>query len=154
MERPRRDFMQISTALTLAFAAGILKPVEVFGKEWEGTLLDAKTVKEAVTTLGGDLIVNSSGVILSGPEVVASGYVVPLSMSCNIAGTDLMALMIQKNPTPMSAVFRIPPDTNAAVSTRIKMGETSTIYGIVRANGNFYVGSTIIKVLAGGGGCG
>jgi predicted secreted protein len=34
------------------------------------------------------------------------------------------------------------------------MGATSTVYGIVRANGNFYVGSTMIKVRAGGGGCG
>lgn len=154
MQRQRRDFIQISTALTLAFTAGILKPNEVFGKEWEGKLLDAKTVREAVTSLGGDLVVTSSGVTLSGPELVSSGYVVPISVSCNIAGTDLMALMIQKNPIPMSAVFRIPPDTEPRVSTRIKMGETSTIYGIVRANGNFYVGSTTINVRAGGGGCG
>ncbi len=154
MDKQRRDFVQIGTALTLAFSAGILKPSEVFGKEWEGKLLDAQTVKEAVATLGGDLIVNSTGVILSGPEMVESGYIVPVSFESKIPGTDLMAFMIQKNPTPMSAIFLIPPGTQPAINTRIKMGETSTIYGIVRANGNFYVGSTMIKVRAGGGGCG
>lgn len=154
MELQRRDFIQISTALTLAFSAGILIPSAVFGKEWEGKLLDAQTVKEAVIALGGDLIVNSTGVILSGPEMVESGYVVPLSIQSKIPDTDFMAFMIQKNPAPMSAVFLIPPGTEANINTRIKMGETSTIYGIVRANGNFYVGSTMIKVRAGGGGCG
>lgn len=154
MERQRRDFIQISTALTLAFSAGVLTPLAVFGKEWEGKLLDAQTVKEAVIALGGDLIVNSTGVILTGPEMVESGYVVPISIQSKIPDTDFMAFMIQKNPTPMSAIFLIPPGTEANISTRIKMGETSTIYGIVRANGNFYVGSTMIKVRAGGGGCG
>lgn len=117
-------------------------------------MLDAQTVKEAVIALGGDLIVNSTGVILTGPEMVESGYVVPISIQSKIPDTDFMAFMIQKNPTPMSAIFLIPPGTEANINTRIKMGETSTIYGIARANGNFYVGSTMIKVRAGGGGCG
>jgi predicted secreted protein len=34
------------------------------------------------------------------------------------------------------------------------MGETSPIYAVIRAKNNYYVASTIIKVRAGGGGCG
>ena len=104
--------------------------------------------------LGGDKLVSSESVILSGPEMVGSGSVVPLTMSSNIPDTEFMAILVHKNPIPMTAAFVIPAGTDAAISTRIKMGETSTIYGIVRANGNFYVGSTMIKVRAGGGGCG
>ena len=81
-------------------------------------------------------------------ELEKLGY----DIESRIPGTDFMAFMIQKNPVPMSAVFLIPPGTEAMINTRIKMGATSTVYGIVRANGNFYVGSTMIKVRAGGGG--
>lgn len=154
MDQHRRDLLRITTALGLAFTAGILKPSEVFGAEWNDQLFDAKTVVAAVRALGGDTVITSDAVSLSGPEMVASGLVVPLSMESKIPNTEFMAVMVQKNPIPMIAAFVIPPGTDAAISTRIKMGETSTIYGIARANGKYYVGSTMIKVRAGGGGCG
>ncbi len=150
----RRDFLGIGTALSLAFAAGVIRPSDVFAADWDGTLPDAKTVAAAVQAMGGDAVTDSALVTLSGPEMVGSGFVVPLSMESKIPKTDLMAIFVQKNPTPMTAVFDMPPGTDATLSTRIKMGETSTIYGIVRAEGKFYVGSTMIKVRAGGGGCG
>lgn len=150
----RRDFLQLGTALSLAFAAGVLKPSEVFGAEWDMKMFDAKTVSEAVWALGGEVVVNSNDVLLSGPEMVGSGFVVPLSMESKIPNTDLMVVVVQKNPQPVTAAFRIPPGTDPMISTRIKMGETSTIYGIARAEGRYYVGSTMIKVRAGGGGCG
>ncbi len=150
----RRDFLQTGTALWLAFAAGALKPADVFGADWNGSVLDAKTTAEVVWALGGEVAVNSNDVSLSGPEMVGSGFVVPLSMDSKIPGTDLMVVVVQKNPIPFTCAFNIPPDTQSTISTRIKMGETSTIYGIARANGKCYVGSTMIKVRAGGGGCG
>ena len=150
----RRDFLGLGTAMSLAFAAGVIKPSEVFGADWDGTLPDSKTVAAAVAAMGGGSVMDSNLITLSGPELVGSGFVVPLSMESKIPKTDLMAIFVQKNPTPMTAVFELPPGTDATLSTRIKMGETSTIYGIVRAEGNFYVGSTMINVRAGGGGCG
>ncbi len=154
IHRSRREFLQAGTALSLAFAAGALRPSDVFGAEWHNKILDAKTVSEAVWAMGGEVVVNSNQVLLSGPEMVGSGFVVPLSMESKIPDTDFMLVVVQKNPIPVTCGFTIPPGTQASVSTRIKMGETSTIYGIARANGKFYVGSTMIKVRAGGGGCG
>lgn len=150
----RRNFLQVGTALSLAFAAGVLKPSEVFGAEWDKKLFDAKTVSEAVWTMGGEVAVTSNQVLLSGPEMVGSGFVVPLSMESKIPNTDLMLVLVHKNPLPMTAAFIIPPGTDPMISTRIKMGETSTIYGIARSEGKYYVGNTMIKVRAGGGGCG
>ena len=150
----RRDFLQVGTALSLAFAAGVLKPSDVFGAEWDNKLFDAKTVSEAVRAMGGEVAVNSNDVVLSGPELVGSGFVVPMSMESRIPNTDFMLVVVQKNPLPVTVAFRIPPDTEPKISTRIKMGETSTIYGIARADGKYYVGNTMIKVRAGGGGCG
>lgn len=154
MQHTRRDFLQLGTALSLAFAAGALKPSDVFADNWDNQLFDAKTTADAIRVLGGDTVTESPLITLSGPELVGSGFVVPLAMASGIAQTDFMLIVVQKNPIPVTAAFRIPPGTDAAVSTRIKMGETSTIYGIARAEGRYYVGSTMIKVRAGGGGCG
>lgn len=154
MTPSRRDFLQAGTALSLAFAAGALKPSDVFASDWAPGLFDAKSVANAVQAMGGDAVVETDRISLSGPELVGSGFVVPLSMSSAIPNTDFMLIVVQKNPLPVTAAFRIPPDTEPAISTRIKMGETSTVYGIARADGKYYVGSTMIKVRAGGGGCG
>lgn len=154
MDQQRRDLLHISAALGLALTAGILKPSEVFASEWNKKLFDVKTLKEALQELGAPDFVTSEAVILSGPEMVSSGAVVPLSIESKIPRTEFMAVLVQKNPLPMAMSFTIPPDTDAVISTRIKMGETSTIYGLVRAEGKYYVGSTMIKVRAGGGGCG
>ena len=154
MKQQRRNLLRLSSALGLAFAAGILKPSEVFAAAWNTKLFDANTVKEALVELGGVILSTSDAVMLSGPEMVGSGLVVPLVFESKIPNTDFMAVLVQKNPLPMTAVFNIPPGTDASISMRIKMGETSTIYGLVRAEGKYYVGSTMIKVLAGGGGCG
>lgn len=156
MQHTRRDFLQAGTALSLALAAGVLKPSDVFANApgWDTKVFDAKTVAAAVQAMGGDVAVTSELVTLSGPELVGSGFVVPLSMESRISNTDFMLIVVHKNPLPVTAAFRIPAGTDAAINTRIKMGETSTIYGIARADGKYYVGSTMIKVRAGGGGCG
>lgn len=154
MQHTRRDFLQAGTALSLAFAAGMLRPADVFASDWNPELFDAKTTAEAVRLMGGDRVIESPLVTLSGPELVGSGFVVPLSMDSKVPGTDFMLVVVQKNPIPVTAAFRIPAGTDAMISTRIKMGETSTIYGIARAEGKYYIGSTMIKVRAGGGGCG
>ncbi|MEW5882257.1 MAG: thiosulfate oxidation carrier protein SoxY, partial [Pseudomonadota bacterium] len=36
------------------------------------------------------------------------------------------------------------------VSTRIKMGQTSNVYAVVKADGKFYVASKEVKVTLGG----
>lgn len=154
MDQQRRDLLHISAALSLAFTAGILKPSDVFASDWNAKLFDIKTLKEAFAELGAANVVTSEAVLLSGPEMVSSGAVVPLSFESKIPQTEFMAVLVQKNPLPVTATFIIPPDTNAAISTRIKMNETSTIYGLVKAEGKIYVGSTMIKVRSGGGGCG
>jgi len=154
MDQQRRDLLHISAALSLAFTAGILKPSDVFASDWNTRLFDVKTLKEALAELGAANVVTSEAVLLSGPEFVGSGAVVPLSIQSKIPQTEFMAVLVQKNPLPMTATFTIPPGTDATISTRIKMNETSTIYGLVKAEGKIYVGSTMIKVRAGGGGCG
>jgi sulfur-oxidizing protein SoxY len=154
MDQKRRDFLDLTTALSLAAAGSILLPWPALAKEWDGSLLTTRTYLEAAKALGGDLVVESSAITVAGPEMVDSGYIVPVSVESRLEGTDLIVLVVQKNPTPVVGVFKFPDGTQPAINTRIKMGETSSVYAVVRANNNYYVASTIIKVRAGGSGCG
>ncbi|MFN7887560.1 MAG: thiosulfate oxidation carrier protein SoxY, partial [Betaproteobacteria bacterium] len=48
------------------------------------------------------------------------------------------------------AGFNIPSGTSPNVSTRIKMGQTSNVYGVVKAGDKYYVATKEVKVTLGG----
>ena len=75
---------------------------------------------------------------------------VPIGITSNIPKTESIAILIEKNPNMLSAVFDIPAGTDPALSTRVKMAQTSNVYALVKADGKYYVASKEIKVTLGG----
>ena len=51
MNQQRRNVMRISAILGAAFAAGVLKPADVFAAEWSQKVFDAKSLEAAVKEL-------------------------------------------------------------------------------------------------------
>ena len=150
MIQSRRDVMRITAVLGAAFAAGILSPKDVFAAEWNPKVFDAKSLADAVKALGGDKFEVSPDVSITGPDIAENGAVVPVSISSKAPGTDFMAILVDKNPSAMSASFNIPAGTEAAVTTRVKMGATSNVHALARANGKWLVATKEIKVTLGG----
>ena len=50
----------------------------------------------------------------------------------------------------LAASFTLPEGTLADVQTRVKMGQTSDVYAVVKANGKFFIAKKEIKVTLGG----
>jgi sulfur-oxidizing protein SoxY len=50
----------------------------------------------------------------------------------------------------LTAVFDVPAGTEPSLSTRVKMGQSSNVYAVVKADGKFYMASKEIKVTLGG----
>ncbi|WP_151446825.1 thiosulfate oxidation carrier protein SoxY [Lacisediminimonas profundi] len=150
MNQTRRDVMRISTVLGLAFTAGLLKPSDVFAAEWNGKAFDSKTMEEAIKALGSDKFEVSKDVTMNGPDIAENGAVVPVSIASSAPNTEFMAILVEKNPTPLAATFTIPPGSNPAFSTRVKMGGTSNVHALVKANGKWLIASKEIKVTLGG----
>jgi len=142
--------MRITAVLGAAFAAGVLSPKDVFAAGWDQKVFDAKSLADAVKALGGDKFEVSSEVTITGPDIAENGAVVPVSISSTAAGTDFMAILVDKNPSAMSASFNIPAGTEAAVTTRVKMGATSNVHALAKANGKWLVATKEIKVTLGG----
>ena len=76
--------------------------------------------------------------------------VVPIGVTSNVSKTEAIAILIEKNPNTLAAVFDIPPGTEPSLSTRVKMGQSSNVYALVKADGKYYVASKEIKVTLGG----
>ena len=111
---------------------------------------DAKSVADAVKAYGAAAPVESKDVTLTAPDIAENGAVVPIGITSNIPKTESIAILIEKNPNTLAAVFDIPPGTEPALSTRVKMGQTSNVHALVKADGKYYVASKEIKVTLGG----
>lgn len=150
MKQNRRDMMRITSVLGMAFTAGLLKPSDVFAAEWNQKAFEAKSIDDVIKELGGGKFAVSPDVTVTGPDIAENGAVVPVSVSSKVPNTEFMAILVEKNPTAMAAGFNIPAGTEANISTRIKMGATSKVYALVKADGKWLVASKEIKVTLGG----
>jgi sulfur-oxidizing protein SoxY len=150
MNQTRRDALRIGSILGLAITAGLLKPSEVFAAQWQAGMFDAKTLADAVQALGGTNYTTSADVSITGPDIAENGAVVPVAVSSSLANTEIIAILVEKNPNPLSARFTIPDGTEASVRTRVKMGGTSHVHALVKADGKWFIASKEIKVTLGG----
>ncbi|MBC7416048.1 MAG: thiosulfate oxidation carrier protein SoxY [Herminiimonas sp.] len=150
MDKKRRDMIRIGSALSMAFAAGILKVGDVFGAEWSAKVFDAKSLDAVLKALGGDKFAVSPDITITAPEIAENGAVVPVAISTTLPKTEYMAILVEKNPSAMSASFTIPPGTEPNISTRVKMGTTSNVIALVKSDGKWLIATKEIKVTLGG----
>ncbi|RJG05690.1 thiosulfate oxidation carrier protein SoxY [Noviherbaspirillum cavernae] len=150
MNQNRRDMLRITSVLGLAITAGLINPSEVFAAEWKAGVFEAKSLEDAIKAIGADKFAVSKDVAVNGPDIAENGAVVPVSVTSAAPNTEFIAILVEKNPNPLSASFNIPAGTEAAVSTRVKMGGTSNVHALVKADGKWLIASKEIKVTLGG----
>jgi sulfur-oxidizing protein SoxY len=109
----------------------------------------ASSLHETLEALGS---VPSAGtqIVLSVPELAENGAVVPITVESLLPHTRDIFIVVEANPNPMVVRFTFPEGTDAWVSTRIKMAESSTVYAIVRAEGRLYAACRDARVTVGG----
>ncbi len=131
-------------------AAGLVRPGSAHAA-WNQVAFTAKGVDGVVKGLGGASAAASRDVSWgSTPEIAENGAVVPISVTSNIAKTETIAILVEKNPSTLAASFTIPAGTDPTVSTRVKMGETSMVHALIKADGKYFIASREIKVTLGG----
>ncbi len=135
--------------LGLLAAAGLITPGQARA-EWNKAAFDAKTIEETLKALGAGTPANSADVQLTAPDIAENGAVVPVGVVSTLAGVEAIAILIEKNPNPLAASFVLPAGTEATVQTRVKMGQTSDVYALVKVGGQFLMAKKEIKVTLGG----
>ena len=136
--------------LALLAAAGIVRPGELFAADWNKAAFELKTTQDALKALGAAGPASSADIVIRAADIAENGAVVPVGVESRIPGTQSISILIDKNPNALAASFDIPAGTEPSITTRVKMGQTSDVYVLVKADGKFYVAKKEIKVTLGG----
>ena len=75
---------------------------------------------------------------------------VRVAAQSNLPNTAQIALVVEKNPNALAAVFDIPAGTDANVSTNLKMGQSSNVYALAKVGDKFFYAVKEVKVTLGG----
>jgi sulfur-oxidizing protein SoxY len=148
----RRNVLKGATgasAVAVAVAAGLLKPTQVLA-DWNKAAFEAKNVGDAMKGMGVSSPADSKDITIKAPDIAENGAVVPVEITSSIPGTTSIAILAEKNATPLLADFKFSNGTQGYISTRIKMGATALVRAIVTAGGKTYTAAKEVKVTIGG----
>jgi sulfur-oxidizing protein SoxY len=156
MNRQRRSILKTGSGVTLLSLLGgstllSSRAAQAQAPGWNKAVFDTHTLADTMKALGGgDPAPSKDIVFFQTPDIAENGAVVPVGISSNIPKTESIAILIDKNPNMVAAIFDIPAGTDPSVSTRVKMAQSSNIVALVKADGKYYVASKEVKVTLGG----
>lgn len=151
----RREALKTSggtMVLALAASAGLLNSATATAADtWNKAAFEVKSLNDVVKAMGGAAATESKDIsFVNAPDIAENGAVVPVGATSKIPKTESISILVEKNPNALSASFTIPEGTEPTISTRVKMGQTSNIYALVKADGKYFYAVKEVKVTLGG----
>lgn len=150
----RRTFLKGTLAggvLTVAASAGLLTPTNVLAAAWPKSAFDAKSMDEAISGIFGSSAAPANPAItIKAPLQAENGAVVPISISTTLPQVEAIAILVDKNATPLICSVALMNGAEGYFSARMKMGKTSDVKVIVKAGGKLHSATQQIKVTVGG----
>lgn len=149
----RRDMLTRSAQVAGMLAALGMLPglAHAQAAGYNTAAFDAKTMAELMKALGGAAPVESKDVTITGPDIAENGAVVPVGASTALPGVKRMLILVEKNPSVMTAMFDVSDAVDANFSTRVKMGQSSNVYAVALMNdGKVLFAQKEVKVTLGG----
>lgn len=150
MPSTRRDLLQRSlAAASLLGGLGLLP--QAAQAAFNTAAFESKSAAEALKALGVGAPVESKDVSLSGPDIADNGAEVSVAFACALPGVKRLLLLIEKNPSPLSAVFDVSAAIEPSFATRVKMSQSSNVLVVaLMADGRALFTLKDIKVTLGG----
>ncbi len=148
MNQTRRQTLQSTGAFASLIALGLVTQSQAQAAV-DSASFQVKTLEDALKAIGGTPATSDQVSVVS-PDIAENGAVVPVGATSKLANTTEMYLVVEKNPTPLSCAFFIPAGTAADVQTRLKMGQSTNVFAVVKADGKLFSASKETKVTLGG----
>jgi sulfur-oxidizing protein SoxY len=149
MQTNRREALK--QGMATAAAAAVPALFSPSAQAYNRRAFETKAIQEAVRALGGGALVENKGVSIEGPEIAENGASVPVSLATTLPGVRSLALLVEKNPGVLAAVFQVTEAIEPAFSLRIKMAQSSDVYAVAIAqDGRAFYARREIKVTLGG----
>ncbi len=149
MKTTRRQTLQQSAAVAALLATAGLLPRTALA--WTPAAFEAKTVADALKAMGAGAPAESKDVTLTAPDIAENGAVVPMGVATTLANVKLLAVLVEKNPSPLVARFDVNESVEPNFLTRAKMGQSSDVYAVAITNdGKALFAKKEVKVTLGG----
>ncbi|MDO9316317.1 MAG: thiosulfate oxidation carrier protein SoxY [Burkholderiaceae bacterium] len=151
----RRDALKQSLAVAGWLAGAGLLPgtasAQLTPSDWNAAAFGAHSFETVLEALGAARPTLSDAVVLTIPDLADNGAAVPAGVSTALPGVQRLALLVEKNPTVLLAVFDLSDAIDANVALRIKMAESSNVYAVAMlADGRVFYSVKDVKVTLGG----
>jgi sulfur-oxidizing protein SoxY len=153
MNIARRTFLKLTGgagALAAACAAGLVSSGRVLAANWNKTGFESKALADVMKSLGATGAIESKDIIITAPDIAENGAVVPVAITSKLPNTQQISIVAEKNPFPLAATFDVSGGGEGYVSARIKMGQTSDVWAVVKADGKYFTARKEVKVTVGG----
>jgi len=112
---------------------------------------EAKTIGDLMKTLGASAPVESKDITVTAPDIAENGAVVPVGASTSLAGAKRLLLLVEKNPSVLSAAFDVNEFVEPSFTTRVKMGQSSNVLAVaLMGDGRVLYAQKEVKVTLGG----
>lgn len=142
--------MKRRTLLKCCAAMLALIPFRALAAVWNKPAFESQKIDGALQGLGIPAGENSPAIDLVAPQLAENGAIVQIEVLSRIPGTEAIAILVEKNPTPLIANFMFSNGAEPYVITRIKMAESSELKAIVKAGGKYYSATRQVEVAVGG----
>ncbi len=146
----RRALLSHSAQVAALLATAGLLP-QTAHAAYNAAAFEVKTMAELVKALGGSAPTQSKDVTITGPDIAENGAVVPLGVASSLPGVKKLLVLVEKNPSVLSAMFDVSDAVDANFSTRVKMGQSSNVYAVaMMGDGKVLFAQKEVKVTLGG----
>jgi sulfur-oxidizing protein SoxY len=129
---------------------GMLPPGLASAQAFNAAAFQSKGIADTLKALGAAGAIESKDVIINASDIAENGAVVPVGIRSNLPKTEMLALLVDKNPNGLAGAYDILEGAEADVQMNIKMGQSSDVVAVVKADGKFYMAKKEIKVTLGG----
>ncbi|HRO61038.1 MAG TPA: thiosulfate oxidation carrier protein SoxY [Burkholderiaceae bacterium] len=153
MKQSRRTVLQAGAGAGLydaLVAVGLLEPGTASAAEFDRAAFQSQGIADTLKALGAADATESGDVIITSPDIAENGAVVPVGVRSSLPGTEMLALLVEKNPNALAGSYEIVDGAEPDVNMRIKMGQSSDVVAVAKAGGKYYMARKEIKVTLGG----
>lgn len=148
MNNSRRTAIKTTGAFATLVSLGIVTQSQALAAV-NADSFKVKSLEDALKAIGGTPATSDQVTVVS-PDIAENGAVVPVGAVSKLPNTTEIYLIVEKNPTPLSCAFFLPAGTEPEVQTRLKMGQSTNVVVVVKADGKLYSASKETKVTLGG----
>ena len=146
----RRAMLTRSAQVAALLATAGLLP-QAAHAAYDAAAFEAKSMSELMKALGTSAPVESKDVTITGPDIAENGAVVPVGVATTLPGVKKLLVLVEKNPSVLSAMFDVSDAVDASFSTRVKMGQSSNVYAVaLMGDGKVLFAQKEVKVTLGG----